>query len=196
MIINRQTTPFTVFDEDTVLSALTKITDNKSGIVFCVDEHGMLTGSFSDGDFRRWITSDQAGDLTTPVQVAANRACVRAHLGADVSAISGLFRPGIEVIPLVDERGHLAAVATEGAVEMTIGRHTIGEGHPSLLIAEIGNNHQGDVTLAKHLVDLAKEAGADAVKFQLRDMDALYRQAGGATAGEDLGAQYTLNLLL
>lgn len=195
MIINRQTTPFTVFGEDTVLAALTKITDNKSGIVFCVDEHGMLTGSFSDGDFRRWITSEGAGDMTTPVQAAANKDCIRANLGADVAAISGLFRPGVEVIPLVDERGHLAAVATEGAAEMTIGRHTIGEGHPSLLIAEIGNNHQGDVKLAKHLVDLAREAGADAVKFQLRDMDALYRQAGGATAGEDLGAQYTLNLL-
>ena len=57
MIVNRQTTPFAVFGEDTILTALTKITDNKSGIVFCVDEHGILTGSFSDGDFRRWITS-------------------------------------------------------------------------------------------------------------------------------------------
>ena len=39
------------------------------------------------------------------------------------------------------------------------------------------------------------ESGADAVKFQLRDLDALYRQRGGATAGEDLGVQYTLDLL-
>ena len=48
---------------------------------------------------------------------------------------------------------------------------------------------------AKELVDLAVESGADAVKFQLRDLDALYRQRGGATAGEDLGVQYTLDLL-
>ena len=195
MIVNRQTTPFAVFGEDTILTALTKITDNKSGIVFCGDEHGILTGSFSDGDFRRWITSEPDGDMTTPVQAAANRECIHTPLDADASTISQLFRPGVEVIPLVDERGHLAAVATEGAAEMTIGRHTIGDGHPCLLIAEIGNNHQGDVALAKHLVDLAKEAGADAVKFQLRDLNALYRQADGATAGEDLGAQYTLNLL-
>ncbi|MSS44858.1 TIM barrel protein [Cutibacterium sp. WCA-380-WT-3A] len=195
MIVDRHTTPFTIFDEDTVLTALTKITDNKSGIVFCVNEHGILTGSFSDGDFRRWITSADAGDMTTPVKMAAHRDCVSTNIDADISAISRLFRPGVEVIPLVDERGHLAAIATEGTAEMTIGRHTVGEGQPSLLIAEIGNNHQGDVKLAKHLVDLAKQAGADAVKFQLRDLNALYRQADGATTGEDLGAQYTLNLL-
>ncbi|HSO68282.1 MAG TPA: N-acetylneuraminate synthase family protein, partial [Arachnia sp.] len=66
---------------------------------------------------------------------------------------------------------------------------------PTLIIAEIGNNHQGDVGFAKRLVDLAMDAGADVVKFQLRDMDALYRQSGAASGGEDLGAQYTLNLL-
>ncbi|WP_130866404.1 N-acetylneuraminate synthase family protein [Acidipropionibacterium timonense] len=195
MIINRHTTPFTVFGDDSILNALRKISENKAGIVFCVDEHGLLTGSFSDGDFRRWVTSSPSLDMTTPVTDAAHHACTSAAVDASPATITALFRPGIEVIPLLDDRGHLAAVATEGSAEMTIGRHTLGHGHPALLIAEIGNNHQGDVSLAKHLVDLAKGAGADAVKFQLRDLDALYRQSGGASAGEDLGAQYTLNLL-
>ncbi|WP_348613942.1 N-acetylneuraminate synthase family protein [Kocuria rhizophila] len=82
-----------------------------------------------------------------------------------------------------------------GTDPLRIGRHLVGPGHPALLIAEIGNNHNGSVELAKHLVDLAQEAGADAVKFQLRDMDALYRKAGAASDGEDLGVQYTLDLL-
>src|SRR5690606_28152599 len=76
-----------------------------------------------------------------------------------------------------------------------IGRHDVGPGHPALVIAEIGNNHNGDLALARRLVDLAVDSGADVVKFQLRDLDALYRQAGGNSAGEDLGAQYTLDLL-
>ena len=34
------------------------------------------------------------------------------------------------------------------------------------IIAEIGNNHEGDINLAKEMILLASEAGADAVKFQ------------------------------
>lgn len=47
---------------------------------------------------------------------------------------------------------------------MRIGSHDIRE--RALLIAEIGNNHEGDVGLAEELIGLAAEAGADAVKFQ------------------------------
>lgn len=42
----------------------------------------------------------------------------------------------------------------------------IGPGHPCYVIAEAGVNHNGDLALARHLVDVAVEAGADAVKFQ------------------------------
>ncbi|MHA6523079.1 N-acetylneuraminate synthase family protein [Tessaracoccus sp. G1721] len=196
MIIDRHTAPFIVFADDTVLTALNKIGANKTGVVFSVDEHGILQGSLSDGDFRRWVTSQPAIDLAESVKMVAKPSCVRAAITADTASVAALFRPGVEVIPLVDERGHVAAVALEGSRDLIIGRHTVGEGHPALIIAEIGNNHQGDVDLAKRLVDLAKAAGADAVKFQLRDMEALYRQSGAnASAGEDLGAQYTMNLL-
>lgn len=49
-----------------------------------------------------------------------------------------------------------------------IGSRVIGGGHPAYVIAEIGLNHNGDVELAKQLIDVAAEAGADAVKFQKR----------------------------
>ena len=42
------------------------------------------------------------------------------------------------------------------------------------IIAEIGINHNGDVKLAKKLVDVAAFAGADAVKFQKRTIDLVY----------------------
>ncbi len=47
-----------------------------------------------------------------------------------------------------------------------IGDRTIGESNPTFIIAEAGVNHNGKVEMAKDLVDVAKEAGADAVKFQ------------------------------
>ena len=49
-----------------------------------------------------------------------------------------------------------------------IGGRPVGEGHPVYVIAEIGLNHNGDVKIAKQLVDAAALAGCDAVKFQKR----------------------------
>ena len=42
------------------------------------------------------------------------------------------------------------------------------------IIAEIGINHNGDVEIAKQLIDVARDAGADAVKFQKRTIDLVY----------------------
>ena len=44
------------------------------------------------------------------------------------------------------------------------------------LIAEIGINHNGDMSICKELIDVAVEAGCDAVKFQKRDIDQVYTQ--------------------
>ncbi len=42
------------------------------------------------------------------------------------------------------------------------------------IIAEIGINHNGSVEIAKQLIDVAKDAGADTVKFQKRTIDLVY----------------------
>lgn len=54
------------------------------------------------------------------------------------------------------------------AREMKIGNKMVGDGHPVYVIAEIGINHNGDVELAKKMIDAAALAGVDAVKFQKR----------------------------
>ena len=45
------------------------------------------------------------------------------------------------------------------------------------IIAEIGINHNGDLTIAKKLVESAKKCGFDAVKFQKRDIETVYTKA-------------------
>jgi N-acetylneuraminate synthase/N,N'-diacetyllegionaminate synthase len=50
---------------------------------------------------------------------------------------------------------------------------TLGSGEPVFVIAEAGVNHNGDVALARRLVDAAAECGADAIKFQTFSVDAL-----------------------
>ena len=44
------------------------------------------------------------------------------------------------------------------------------------IIAEIGINHNGDINIAKKLIDMAKEAGCDSVKFQKRDIKSVYTE--------------------
>ncbi|QNV39454.1 N-acetylneuraminate synthase family protein [Rothia amarae] len=195
MIIERNTTPFVVFSEDPVLTALQKISANQQRIIFLVNESGMLQGSLSDGDFRRWLIANPAESLETSAIQVANKNVRSYPIDTDAAVLNGEFAQGISHLPLIDEWGHLVAIAMNEQNVLRIGKHEIAEDKPSFIIAEIGNNHQGDVDFAKRLVDLAVASGADAVKFQLRDMEALYRQKGSKSAGEDLGVQYTLDLL-
>ena len=75
-----------------------------------------------------------------------------------------------------------------------IGHFTIGGGR-TFIIAEIGNNHNGSIELARKLVDAAIAAGADCAKFQIRNREALYRKPPGSEGSEDLGVEYIQDLL-
>lgn len=55
-----------------------------------------------------------------------------------------------------------------GKREIKVGNRMIGTGHPVFIIAEIGINHNGSLEIAKKLIDGAKSAGCDAIKFQKR----------------------------
>lgn len=68
-------------------------------------------------------------------------------------------------------------------------------GERVFVIAEVGNNHNGSLALARQLVDAALDAGADCVKFQLRNREALYRRKADGSRAEDLGVEYIQDLL-
>jgi len=53
-------------------------------------------------------------------------------------------------------------------MELKIGNRLVGDGHPVYIIAEVGINHNGDIGIAKRLIDVAVESHCDAVKFQKR----------------------------
>lgn len=57
---------------------------------------------------------------------------------------------------------------TASTSHVRIGVNLIGDGLPVYVICEIGLNHNGDVDIAKRLIDVAADAGAQAVKFQKR----------------------------
>lgn len=79
-------------------------------------------------------------------------------------------------------------------MSISIANFEIGAGRV-FVIAEIGNNHNGSFERAKEMVDLAAEMGADCAKFQMRQLDEVYRQRTLRKDGEDLGTEYVLDLL-
>ena len=79
---------------------------------------------------------------------------------------------------------------------MLIGNTTIDQSSPTFVIAEIGLNHNGSLDLAMELVEHAAAAGANCAKFQMRNMEALYRNGGDPNdIREDVPAQYVLEIL-
>lgn len=82
----------------------------------------------------------------------------------------------------------------ESMKRIKIERKKIGEGEPCFIIAEAGINHNGDLNLAKKLIDAARDAGADAIKFQthlpekemLKDRDGTSSDSTAAYVGESL----------
>lgn len=75
-----------------------------------------------------------------------------------------------------------------------IGKFEIGA-RRTFVIAEIGNNHNGSFERAIEMVDLAVAMGVDCVKFQMRQLDEVYRKRTMRKDGEDLGTEYVLDLL-
>jgi sialic acid synthase SpsE/sugar phosphate isomerase/epimerase len=196
MFIDRNLSKYIVFSEDSILNALKKISDNKSRIIFSVGESGILEGVLTDGDFRRWLVTQNDIDLNKTVSSIANKVFKFSYISDEAAEIQKNFSDKIEFIPLLDKSHHLVAVARRRAGTIQIDRFTVDNDSPTFVIAEIGNNHNGSLDLAKQLIDEAIIVGAHCAKFQLRHLNSLYRNAGKANdASEDLSSQYTLDLL-
>jgi sialic acid synthase SpsE len=58
-------------------------------------------------------------------------------------------------------------------MKIKIGNRFVGEGEPCYIVAEVGLNHNGELEIAKKLIDVAAKAEVDAVKFQRRNIDKL-----------------------
>lgn len=74
-----------------------------------------------------------------------------------------------------------------------VGEKYVGQGHPTFIIAEIGNNHNGEIGLAKEMVKAAALAGADALKLQKRTVEDVFTRellAKPQTHSTSLGKTY------
>jgi N-acetylneuraminate synthase len=195
-LVRHELGKYCVLSDSPIRDALQRTDANRSHMVFVVSSTQRLEGVFSDGDLRRHLMGQGGIDLNAPVSTVMNPKAVWASAGDSPGLIESLLHGGVTMVPLLDPYGHMVALAMQEAPEIALGPFTLGPDSPALVIAEVGNNHNGSIDLAKRMVDLAQEAGADCVKFQMRDIGSLYRNAGNPDdIREDLGSQYTLNLL-
>ncbi len=196
MIIQSNIRDYLILADESIHAALAKISKNQSGFVVTVTEEGAVEGVLTDGDFRRWIASVDDLDLNIPVQTISKKQPFVTSLKNDPANITAMFNEEIRWLPIVDHNNHITAIAFAERGRLSIGDYEIGEGFPAFVIAEIGNNHNGEIDVARRLVDEAKQSGADCVKFQMRDMASLYRNTGQSDdIREDLGSQYVLDTL-
>ncbi len=75
------------------------------------------------------------------------------------------------------------------ANQIKIGERMIGAGAPLYFIADIAANHDGDLQRAFDLIELAKEAGADAAKFQNFKANKIVSRHGFESLGGQLSHQ-------
>ncbi|RLO41780.1 CBS domain-containing protein, partial [Serratia marcescens] len=102
MLIQKKISDFLVFETESIIKALEKINSNKKRIIFVVTEDGKLCGSFSDGDFRRWITNGDF-DLSREMSEVMNQNVRYKKVDAPRNEIESLFSNGVDVLPLVDD---------------------------------------------------------------------------------------------
>ncbi|MBW0434116.1 N-acetylneuraminate synthase family protein [Leptospira yasudae] len=198
MIIEKKISKYIIYHEDSIRNALRKIESNKAKTIFAVTEDNRLIGVLTDGDFRRWILNDSVTDhnLNQSVNLILNTNYKYLHISESSNRIRQSLNQEISIIPLINDLGVLEAIARTGSEDIHIGKFTLDAHSPAFVIAEIGNNHNGDVKLAKKMVEEAKASGADCAKFQMRNLSSLYNNQGNSNdASEDLGSQYTLDLL-
>jgi len=92
-------------------------------------------------------------------------------------------------------RQRLKILLLGSPVRIKLGNRYVGRNEPAYIIAEIGINHNGDLAIARKLIDAAAEAGVDCVKFQMRDLATLYVTTDASSPKENLSTQYSLDLL-
>lgn len=175
-----------VSNKISLLEAMRKIDVNKGGVLFLVDQKGHLKGSLSDGDIRRGLLTKNL-NLESAAILAANVTpkCLR------IGTLGGLKNDSQLPFPVLDSQDRVVDIINSSK-EINIGERVISADSPAFFIAEIGNNHNGDLEAARELVDQAIASGADAVKFQHRHLDEVY---GVDSSSSDVGVEYTKQLL-
>jgi len=182
--------------------------DAEQKTLLVVDKHNKLIGTITPGDVTRLLGQRHRVSNVNPLEAEAQDVCFTEpkylyesviskgekaafrEIASDASSVHRLY-------PVVTSSKILVGMYIPElslAAQKHIGKHAVSQGSPPLIIAEIGVNHNGRLSDAKELVLHAKNAGANIVKFQLRDMPEVYTE-DALTSSNELTVEYTVDHL-
>ena len=184
--------PYIASKDITIAQALRLIRENNGYPLNLINKDKSLFGVLSNGDIAKFLSINTDKSLeATKAEEAANHFPVVAHKNDSLETIELYLKPeNIKSIPVIDIDRNIIKVITKEAPSIKIGEYTIDNDCSPYLIAEIGVNHNGDTKEAKYLIENAKQAGCNAVKFQHRSKS-LYSLED--INSYDLGTQYILS---
>lgn len=96
---------FIVSKTTLLVESMKKIDNNANGVLFIVDEEGLLCGAVSDGDIRRWLL--KTGQLDAEISLMMNTNPKYLYKHEEKNACKFMSNNYISAIPIVDEKKHI-----------------------------------------------------------------------------------------
>jgi sialic acid synthase SpsE/sugar phosphate isomerase/epimerase len=197
MYIDRNISNYIIHEDESVQDSLGELNKRKGRILIVTDNKDVVKGVVTNGDILRWLIDHPNPNLKIKISELIN-SNFKFVLCGNEKEIPELLK-SINHVPIITKKNQLIAIGIKNTPKQGIkidNKFISGSDSKTFVIAEIGNNHQGNISAAKTLVDHCVEAGADCAKFQMRDLESLYHNAGNTNdESENLGTQYTLDLL-
>jgi sialic acid synthase SpsE/sugar phosphate isomerase/epimerase len=178
--------------DSNISEILAKIEKNDIKFLCVTNFEGQLLGVLSLGDIVKIFDNYENSKEATANDIM-NSDYAYAKYNDNQSTLVHLLEK-YRFVPVLDHSNKLQLIIAGDTVkrEFSLGKDVIRSQEDYISIAEIGNNHNGSIERAFKLIKLAKESGANIVKFQMRDLENLY---GSEYDSHDLSTEYIINLL-
>ena len=170
---------YLVSPEDKIDKLLIQLTAPKGSTIFVTSKLGTCLGSITGKDIRLAITESyrnnfELNKLTAKDILNPSFSFIRDN--DEKQTVQYLFNrsQNIKVMPILNQDRSIVGIARNLPKSFEIGEKSFSNKSKNIyIICEIGVNHNGDINIGKSLIKTAYEAGADAIKLQIRS-DSLY----------------------
>jgi len=186
--------PYVINLNETVYDAYLKLLSNREKTLILINDSFMVVGSLTLGDFKRKISYTLDAKILKETDFSISNICNNKFFSKKFDEAAPEFCNHL-LVPIT-KNDKLVSIYRRGSPSnsIKIGEKYVGETYDPTVIAEIGVNHDGNINIAKQLINEAFLAGAHFVKFQHRSLSNSYIDFGGESSSE-LSTESTIHHL-